>query len=33
MEYLGLWVARDGVKPTNKKIKAITNMKTPTSYK
>ena len=26
MEYLGFGVTRDGVKPTNKKIEAITNM-------
>ena len=33
MEYLGLWVTRNGVKPINKKIEAITNMKPPTSQK
>ena len=33
MEYLGLWVTRDGVKPINRKIEAITNMKPPTSQK
>ena len=31
MEYLGFWVTRDGVKPTNRKIEAITNMNRPTS--
>ena len=33
MEYLGFWVTRDGVKPMNKKIDSITNMKPPTSQK
>ena len=33
MEYLGLWVKRDGVKPMNIKIEAITNMKPHTSQK
>ena len=33
MEYLGLWVTHDGVKPINKKIEAITNTKPPTSRK
>ena len=33
MEYLGLGVTRDGVKPINKKIEAITNIKPPTSPK
>ena len=33
MEYLGLWVTRNGFKPINKKIEAITNMKPPTSQK
>ena len=27
MEYLGFWVTRNGVKPVNKNIEAITNMK------
>ena len=31
MEYLGFGVTRDGVKPMNRKIEAITNMKPPTS--
>ena len=31
MEYLGFWVTRDGVKPINKNIAAITNMKPTTS--
>ena len=30
MEYLGFWVTRDGVKPVNKNIEAITNTKPPT---
>ena len=30
MEYLGFWVKRDVLKPINKKIKAIKNMKPPT---
>ena len=29
MEYLGFWVIRVGVKPINRKIEAITNMKPP----
>ena len=33
MEYLGLWVRRDGVIPINRKIEAITNMKPPTYRK
>ena len=33
MEYLGFWVTRDGVKPINRKIEAITNMKPNTSRK
>ena len=33
MEYLGFWVTRDGVKPINRKIEAITNMVPPTSRK
>ena len=33
MEYLGFWVTRDGVKPINRKIEAITNMAPPTSRK
>ena len=33
MEYLGFWVTRDGVKPINRKIKVITNMKPPASRK
>ena len=33
MEYLGLWVTRDGVKPINKNKEAITKMKPPTSRK
>ena len=32
MEYLGLWVTHDGVKPINRKIEAITNMK-PSTYR
>ena len=31
MEYLGLWVTRDGIKPINIKIESITNMAPPTS--
>ena len=33
MEYLGLWVPRDGVKPINRKIETMNNMKPPTSRK
>ena len=33
MEYLCFWVTRDSVKPTNRKIEAITNMKPPTLQK
>ena len=33
MEYLGFRVTHDGVKPTNRKIEAITNMKPPTTQK
>ena len=33
MEHLGLLVTRDGVKPINIKIEAITNMAPPTSQK
>ena len=33
MECLVLWVTPNGVKSTNKKIEAITNMKPPTSQK
>ena len=33
MEYLGLWLTRDGIKPINKKIEAITNMNPPASRK
>ena len=33
MEYLGFWVTRDGVKPINKNIESITNMKLPTPRK
>ena len=33
MEYLGFWLICDGVKPTIRKIKSITNMKTHTSQK
>ena len=33
MEYLGFWVTRDGVKPINRKIEAITNILPPTSRK
>ena len=33
MGYLGFWVTRDSVKPINKKVEAITNMKPPTSQK
>ena len=29
MEYLELWVTRSGVKPMNKNVKVITNMKPP----
>ena len=31
MEYLSFWVTRNGVKPINRKIEAITNMAPPTS--
>ena len=31
MEYLGFWVTRDGVKPIDKKMQAIGNMKPSTS--
>ena len=31
MEYLGLWVTHDGVKPINIKVEEITNMMPPTS--
>ena len=31
MEYLGFWVTRNIVKPMDRKIEAITNMKPPTS--
>ena len=31
MEYLSLWLTRDGIKPINRKIEAITNIKPPTS--
>ena len=33
MKYLGFWIIQNVVKPTNKKIEAITNMKSPTSQK
>ena len=33
MEYLGFWVTRDGVRPINRKIEAITNMNLTTSRK
>ena len=33
MEYLGLWVTRNGVKPINRKIESITKMKPPISWK
>ena len=33
MEYLVSWVTRNGVKPINRKIEAITNMAPPTSQK
>ena len=33
MEYLGLWVTRDGVKPINRKIDTITKMKPHTAQK
>ena len=33
MEYLGLWVTRYGIKPMNRKIEAITNIKPPTTRK
>ena len=33
MGYLGFRVTRDGVKPTNKKIRVINNMSRPTSWK
>ena len=32
IKYLGFWVSRDGVKPTNRKIEATTNMK-PSTYR
>ena len=31
MEYLGFWATHDGVKPINRKIKVITNMRPPNS--
>ena len=33
MEYLGLWVTRDGVKAINRNIESIANMAPPTSQK
>ena len=33
MEYLGLWVTRNGVKTIYKSIESITNMKIPTYRK
>ena len=33
MEYLYLWVTRDGVKPTNRNIQAVSNKKPPTPRK
>ena len=33
MEYIGVWVTRDGVKPIFRNIGAITNMNPPTSQK
>ena len=33
MEYLGFWVTRDGVKPINRKIEEINNMKPHNSQK
>ena len=33
MEYLGFWVTRDKVKPINREIEPITNMKPPTYKK
>ena len=33
MEYLYFWLVRDGVKPINRKIEAITNMAQPTYRK
>ena len=33
MEQLGLWVPRDGLRPINKSIDAINNMKPPTPRK
>ena len=30
MEYLGFWVTRNDVKPINRKVQAIENMKPPT---
>ena len=33
MEYLGFWVTRHGIKPTNKKIESMTNMNPPTPRK
>ena len=33
MKHLDLWVTRNGVKPINGKIEAITNMKPPTYRK
>ena len=32
-EYFGLWVTHDGIRATNRKIEAITNMNPPTSRK
>ena len=31
MEYLDLWVTHDGVKPINKRLETLTNMKPTTS--
>ena len=33
MEYLGFLVTQDRFKPTNRKIEAIVNMKSPTTQK
>ena len=33
MEYLGFWVTRDGVKPTNRKTEAMNNINSTTSQK
>ena len=33
MEYMGFWVTRNGIRPINKKVEAITNMTPPTNTK